>query len=325
MTDSTHRNSGIITSSEVLAHYVEIALMYEELRAAIDGGHESMTHADALAEISAMRAENAALQQGYDAAVDALKDMAVEFRALDLPYGSKAYAKAIAVIYSHPQVAAHAAVAGPSETVKFVDKSTADPVEKARRYLKAMGDQRMNSAYFFDDGYPRLEISQDALATLAVLEQLSAAPQTDRQPAVQQGAPVAWRSWDSENSRWNFTLWPDEWAGHADVWEPLYTTQAASVAQGDAWRDLCWQIADALECTPCTADEVLPRVLTVAEDAARWRETLMHIGAANHLGGQHFTLNTLRIADQMFLLRGSVAQHFTKCIDAARAQAKKGA
>lgn len=64
---------------------------------------------------------------------------------------------------------------------------------------------------------------------------------------------------------------------------------------------------------------------SVLEDAARWRETLMHIGAANHLGGQHFTLNTLRIADQMFLLRGSVAQHFTKCIDAARAQAKKGA
>lgn len=74
----------------------------------------------------------------------------------------------------------------PSETVKFVDESTADPVEKARRYLKAMGDPRMNSAYFFDDGYPRRESSQDALATLAVLEQLSAAPQTDRQPAVQQ-------------------------------------------------------------------------------------------------------------------------------------------
>ncbi len=68
MTDSTHRNSGIITSNEALAHYDEIALMYEELRAAIDGGHESMTHADALAEIAAIRAENETLQQGYDAA-----------------------------------------------------------------------------------------------------------------------------------------------------------------------------------------------------------------------------------------------------------------
>ena len=66
MTDNTHRDSGITTSSEVLAYYAETALMYEELRAAIDGGHESMTHADALAEIAAIRAENAALQQVYD-------------------------------------------------------------------------------------------------------------------------------------------------------------------------------------------------------------------------------------------------------------------
>ena len=89
--------------------------------------------------------------------------------------------------------------------------------------------------------------------------------------------------------------------GRGEIYEvvPLYTApQAAPAAQGDA------------------------------EDAARWRETLMHVGAAYHLGGQHFTLNTLRITDQMFLLRGSVAQHFAKCIDASRAarsQAKEGA
>lgn len=53
--------------------------------------------------------------------------------------------------------AAPAAVAGPSEAVKFTDQSTAAPVEKARRYLTAMGDQRTNSAYFYDDGYPRRE------------------------------------------------------------------------------------------------------------------------------------------------------------------------
>lgn len=79
--------------------------------------------------------------------------------------------------------AAPVAVAGPSEAVKFTDQSTADPVEKARRYLTAMGDQRRNSAYFYDDGYPRRESAQDALATLAVLEQLAAAPTT--QPALQ--------------------------------------------------------------------------------------------------------------------------------------------
>ena len=65
-----------------------------------------------------------------------------------------------------------------------------------------------------------------------------------------------------------------------------------------------------------TAPQPAPAPLSdEAKDAMRWRETLMHIGAANHLGGQHFTLNTLRISDQMFLLRGSASQHFTKCID----------
>ena len=79
---------------------------------------------------------------------------------------------------------APAAVAGPNETVKFPDQSTADHVEKARRYLKAMGGQRTNSAYFFDDGYPRREIAQGALATLAVLEQLAAAPTAQAAPAA---------------------------------------------------------------------------------------------------------------------------------------------
>ena len=88
--------------------------------------------------------------------------------------------------------AAHAAVAGPSETVKFVDESTADPVEKARRYLKAMGDPRMNSAYFFDDGYPRRGTSQDALATLAVLEQLATQPAPVAQEAAEDTARLDW-------------------------------------------------------------------------------------------------------------------------------------
>jgi hypothetical protein len=79
-----------------------------------------------------------------------------------------------------------AAVEGPSEAVKFTDQSTADPVEKARRYLSAMGSNHLHSSYFFDDGYPKQESATDALATLAVLEQLAAAPTT--QPAPQQEA-----------------------------------------------------------------------------------------------------------------------------------------
>lgn len=64
MTDRTHPDSGrVITSGDLLLHDAKTALMYEELRAAIDDGHESMTHADALAEIAAIRAENTMLRQ----------------------------------------------------------------------------------------------------------------------------------------------------------------------------------------------------------------------------------------------------------------------
>lgn len=128
-------------------------------------------------------------------------------------------------------VAAPAAVAGPSETVKFVDESTADPVEKARRYLKAMGDQRMNSAYFFDDGYPRREISQGALATLAVLEQLAAAPTTQAAP---QQEPVAWRH--SKTLCLYETKAEVPLADGDECAEPLYLAapQPAPVVQGNA-------------------------------------------------------------------------------------------
>jgi len=62
------------------------------------------------------------------------------------------------------------------ESVKFTDQSAADPVDKARRYLKHVADCKPNNPYFFDDGYPRREIAADASAALAVLEQLAAAP-----------------------------------------------------------------------------------------------------------------------------------------------------
>lgn len=68
MTDNTQPDSGrIITSSDILLHDAETALLYEELRAAIDDGHESMTHADALAEIAAVRAENVELRAQLEA------------------------------------------------------------------------------------------------------------------------------------------------------------------------------------------------------------------------------------------------------------------
>ena len=66
-----------------------------------------------------------------------------------------------------------------------------------------------------------------------------------------------------------------------------------------------------------------------AIDAGRWRETLRHIGAESHFGGQHFTVKTLPApADaagfSANLIKGAVAQHFTKAIDAAIQAAQQG-
>ena len=60
------------------------------------------------------------------------------------------------------------------------------------------------------------------------------------------------------------------------------------------------------------------------QDAARWREALRHIGADNMLGGAQFVIRGLPAP--VNVMRGSVAEHFTKAIDAAlAAQAKQGA
>lgn len=67
MTDRTHPDSASTTGSDILLHDAETALLYEELRAAIDDGHESMTHADALSEIAAIRAENEKLHAQLEA------------------------------------------------------------------------------------------------------------------------------------------------------------------------------------------------------------------------------------------------------------------
>lgn len=59
------------------------------------------------------------------------------------------------------------------------------------------------------------------------------------------------------------------------------------------------------------------------QDAARWREALRHIGADNMLGGAQFVVRGLPAP--VNVMRGSVAEHFTKAIDAAlAAQAKQG-
>jgi hypothetical protein len=60
------------------------------------------------------------------------------------------------------------------ENLKWLDKSTARPVEKARRVLKHLAD--MDMVYFFSDGFPRYkELVQDAINCKAVLDCLDEA------------------------------------------------------------------------------------------------------------------------------------------------------
>lgn len=66
-----------------------------------------------------------------------------------------------------------------------------------------------------------------------------------------------------------------------------------------------------------------PSVATVAQkdaiEAARWRETLLHIGGRLHHDlGQIFTLNYIRPVEGANIMRGGVAEHFTNAIDSAR-------
>ena len=195
-------------------------------------------------------------------------------------------------------------------------------------------------------GAPLMRHRQFAKSILKKWGSLPApATQAAPQPAAQQGKAAYRENWDAELGRTAMrfvdragdvhpgvddaeTICADFHAAmyaviermpHVQRMNAAQPQEAAPGVQGDAWRDHLWEVAEVLGCLPCTADEILPKARAVAEDAARWRETLMHVGAANHLGGKHFTLNTLRIMDQMSLLRGSVAQHFTKCIDASRA------
>ncbi len=122
-----------------------------------------------------------AIHMGLRAGLECIRDT---FK-LGMEQGHKTRDKVFALAIAEQALsAAPAAVAGPSDAVKFPDQSTADPVEKARRYLKAMGDQGTNSAYFFEDGYPKRESAQGALATLAVLEWLAATPTTPPAPAA---------------------------------------------------------------------------------------------------------------------------------------------
>lgn len=62
-----------------------------------------------------------------------------------------------------------------------------------------------------------------------------------------------------------------------------------------------------------------PQPTDEATDAARWREVVRHVGGARGAYGEDcFALRTLKPVSDTTIFRGSVAEHFTKAIDAAR-------
>jgi len=92
-----------------------------------------------------------------------------------------------------------------AEIIKFSDTSTASAIEKTRRYLTKMADKRQGNNYFFDDGFPREVIADDAAAALAVFEQLAAPQAVNAELAGYTGMSD---EVDFSTDRWTFLMAP---------------------------------------------------------------------------------------------------------------------
>lgn len=125
----------------------------------------------------------------------------------------------------------------------------------------------------------------------------------------------------------------------------------SGAASGQPQRAVQWTLADAIEAVKRaqafpgwdrlpqplrseidTAAYLLARIEHAAADAAsidaeRWREALMHVGGEIRGGRPRFTLGYLQPIPQARIMQGSIAEHFTRTIDAAkeRRAAAKGA
>ena len=74
-----------------------------------------------------------------------------------------------------------------------------------------------------------------------------------------------------------------------------------------------------IECAAFVIRELVGR----AQDAARWREAIKTVGAERQIDGARYVIRGLEAP--INVMRGCVAEHFTKSIDAAlAAQAKQG-
>ena len=88
----------------------------------------------------------------------------------------------------------------------------------------------------------------------------------------------------------------------------------------------CWRVACQLggKCREPERAATQPAAQGLdAQDASRWREAIKKVGAENQLGAARYVIRGLEAPRNV--MRGCVAGHFTKSIDAAiAAQAKQG-
>ena len=83
------------------------------------------------------------------------------------------------------------------------------------------------------------------------------------------------------------------------------------------------QDLEAMLAAPAHPAEGVPAQAADAQDAARWRETIKHVGDEDRFSAARYVIRGIEAPRNV--MRGSVAEHFTKSIDAAlAAQAKQG-
>jgi len=103
----------------------------------------------------------------------------------------------------------------------------------------------------------------------------------------------------------------------ADYGKECISAGIAEMSLSDALKQ---RMADDVRTAHVALTDRLRALLTeleaAREDAARWKHVLRVIGAQTQLGRANFVV--VGLDAPMNVMRGSVAEHFTKAIDAAR-------
>lgn len=104
------------------------------------------------------------------------------------------------------------------------------------------------------------------------------------------------------------------WIAADDYYRNVKALDVALNGEGGATRPLLIDVLSQVEAEVRKRGRPL-LASSDAEDAERWRTALRHVGATRLAWHLHFTF---ALQPPLNVMQGSVAEHFTKCIDAAR-------